>query len=301
MVVTSGGAHAPRWWYMRTKNRTGHRLWTSWSSVAALGVFVWQVVASSPALAYPVHARFAKIVYGKTVPCAMCHGGRGGTERNAYGDEWRNFGETLEGFKKIEHLDSDGDGASNAEEISVNSNPGSKRSTPARPGRYAAVAPAAQIPGEQLRLVMGRVDEIQAAEPDLNPKQIALIENRTNYKLQLFDRYPTVYFGVEQGKKTSLALFSQVYIRGKYISLLTGVGLDEKVKSVIIFRSDEDEETAAYTPFLKCLQGHSRDTLPKSGEKGCPKGSGGKGKVLDSIALAVKTTLWTINALYGKQ
>jgi hypothetical protein len=262
-------------------------------------VVVWSLGFSTAAQAYPVHSRFAKVTYGKSVPCAMCHGGRGGTERNPYGKDWMRYGETLESFKRVESLDSDGDGSTNINEIQTGSNPGSVRSTPQNPGRYDKISEQIQIPSEQLRLVLGRVDAITVSQPDLSDKQRAVIEKGIGRPLKTAEQYPTIYFGKHKNKIDSLALFSQFALNKKHFSILTATNTKGVVSGVIIFRSDDEDGTALYAPFLKCLKGVTKDNVPEPGEQGCPTLKG-KMRALKTLGQAVQTTLWTIEALYGK-
>ena len=96
-------------------------------------VITW-LAALSDASAYPVHRRLFKEVYGASTSCQLCHAYEGNTERNVYGEAWRQRGETLDAFRVIEGVDSDRDGVNNLAEIEGGSNPGDPQSTPESPG-----------------------------------------------------------------------------------------------------------------------------------------------------------------------
>jgi hypothetical protein len=238
------------------------------------------------------------VQYKKAVRCEICHGSGGGTERNAYGRDWQSRGESIESFKRIELFDSDGDGISNIKEIIAGSNPGNARSTPERPGRVWKRVQQVPVPVEQLKLVFGRVDSMQAIEPELSDDQRAYVERKSGQKMNVNLRYPTVYFGVRESKRVAVAMFTHFNIGAAAYSFLVGIGMDGKVSKIAMFRAG-DEFGSIFMPYLRCLQGHGKSTIPDPGTSGCPT-IAGQEPVLKRIAEIVRQTLWTCAALFMK-
>ncbi|MGH8460310.1 MAG: hypothetical protein ACRESS_01770 [Stenotrophobium sp.] len=118
-----------------------------------LGTAVAMLLASSAAQAEPAFARMYHQVYGYQPSCNACHKDGGGTPRNAYGKQFKQAGENLAAFDKIDKLDADGDGFSNGDEARAKSNPGDPHSTPKDKGDWldtASLIPRevqAQFPG----------------------------------------------------------------------------------------------------------------------------------------------------------
>ena len=255
------------------------------------------------ARAYPHHRRMAKSVYGKNVPCALCHGRGGSTQRNPYGEAWSEAGGDLDAFERLHKQDSDADGFSNLAEIKADSGPGQARSTPKDPGRYAKLAQRVPVPIRQLELVMGRVDRIDAAEPELDAARVRELRRAFGGKLTKSERYPTLYFGVEDGQRTSVAMFSEFSSGGAAYSLLVGIGLDGKIDKVIMFEAGQDTG-ALYQPYLACLAGASRDDIPKRGVVSCPAASEGKlarrSQALRDISGAVRKAMTLVWTLFSK-
>lgn len=92
------------------------------------------------AAAMPSLARAYKIEAGYMPSCNACHRDGGGSALVAYGEDVKRAGKTAAAFGKIEGIDSDGDGASNAAEMRAKSNPGDKQSTPNAPGDWLDLA-----------------------------------------------------------------------------------------------------------------------------------------------------------------
>ncbi len=260
----------------------------------AIAVGLWAPAAQ----AYPAYRRLFKANYGQAIRCDLCHSGGGGTERNPYGKAWQAAGERRVSFNKIEAFDSDGDGITNAEELKNGSNPGDKRSTPQRPGNTWAQQDFIPIPNDQLVLVMGAVDTLEASEPDLTPKQLETLTAGVG-RIDEIDKYPTLYFGMVAGKRSAVAVFSEVEVRDGQFSTLVGMGTDGRIKKVALFRSGNDSGSI-YTEFLKCFEGKTKSQLSEENLKDCPSGSA-SGPAIHALSLAVRKAMWTITSLYAKK
>lgn len=111
------------------------------------------LLMTSAATAEPAFARLYKQQFGYPPSCNACHKDGGGTPINAYGQQFKDAGESLAAFAKIARLDADGDGAANEDEARAKANPGSSKSTPAAKGDWLDVTSLipkevqAQFPG----------------------------------------------------------------------------------------------------------------------------------------------------------
>ncbi len=261
--------------------------------IVTLLLCVTTLLASSAA-AYPVHRRLYEVEYQKQTHCTLCHDQDGGSDRNGYGRDWAKEGEDLKAFRTIAERDSDGDGFSNSVEIAAGSNPGEAKSTPDKPGRRWARKPKIPIPTDLLRLVMSAAERMEALEPVLSDAQVAAIEKGAGAKLQLIDKYPTLYFGTEDGRRTQVGIFRQFQFgkKGAWFSLLIAVDEAAKVKKIAMFRAGDGAGTD-YVAFTRCLVGFTKSKIPDPGDGGCPKIKG-RVKQTRRIAAAVRTALWTV-------
>jgi hypothetical protein len=92
----------------------------------------WGIALAAVAVdasAEPAFARLYKQQYGYAPSCNACHKDGGGTPLNAYGQQFKDAGESLAAFEAIARKDADGDGAANADEATEKANPGDKKST----------------------------------------------------------------------------------------------------------------------------------------------------------------------------
>ena len=74
--------------------------------------------------------------------------------------------------------------------------------------------------------------------------------------------------------------------------------MDGKVLKIAMFRAG-DEFGSIFMPYLRCLQGHGKSTIPDPGASGCPT-IDGQVQVQKRIAEIVRQTLWTCTALFMK-
>jgi hypothetical protein len=259
-----------------------------------VAIAAWVSIAPT-ASAYPVHRRLFQEAYGATTSCQLCHGYDGNTERNLYGEAWHARGETLDAFRVLEALDSDGDGATNRAEIEGGSNPGDPDSTLESPGaRWQESKDHLFIPLEQLELVFDQMSRVEAAEIALTDEQAAAVEAEIGEPLSIEDRLPTFYFNVIRDRRDQVAVFHHLRDRrGKY-ALLTAVARDGTAARVLIFRAP-DEEGDLYFPYLRCLVGQPKDALPEPGEGDCPIVEG-RQSVQHAVRVEVQKVLYIVAA-----
>ena len=102
--------------------------------------FAGMTLLSQSAVAEPGFARLFKQQYGYPPSCNACHKDGGGTPLNPFGQQFKDAGKNAGAFDKIAAKDADGDGAPNGDEAKAKANPGSKNSTPAKPGDWLDTA-----------------------------------------------------------------------------------------------------------------------------------------------------------------
>lgn len=264
-------------------------------SLTASLVFAALLASARVASAYPVHARWLRGIYGGPSRCESCHAHGGGTERSPFGRDWANAGASLAAFRAVDTVDSDGDGTSNKDELAADSNPGDARSVPGNPGtawrRPGAPTP---IPTEQLELVFDRMDRIEAWEPDFTREQIAEIEAGAGTRLTDLDRYPTLYFGVRGGERTSIAVFSQFEQGGHPYHLLTSIDRSGSIDRIALFQAGEGE-SADHRPLLDCLSRRRRHDIAAAATS-CGGGNT-RPRVAAGILRAEQIALWTVHVL----
>ncbi|MFH2138063.1 MAG: thrombospondin type 3 repeat-containing protein [Candidatus Omnitrophota bacterium] len=83
------------------------------------------LIGSMPSYAAVADANNVKeAIEGATVECTACHAPGNFKELNSFGTAYNGAGRSVEAVTAIAGDDSDGDGVSNADEISAGTNPG---------------------------------------------------------------------------------------------------------------------------------------------------------------------------------
>ena len=192
-------------------------------------------------------------------------------------------GEDFDAFRKIEALDSDGDGHSNKAEIDGGSNAGSEASTPDNPGRRWKRRTRVPVPRDQLLLVFGRVESISAFEGTLSRPEAAEISKAANHSVILSDRFATLYFALNGGERDAVALFRHFKFPGEgRFDLLLAADTAGRVKSAILLAAG-GQTGSYYRPYLDCIVGHDLGSLPSPRGGDC-KDIVGRAPVLDALA-----------------
>ncbi|MBI4815241.1 MAG: hypothetical protein HY791_03215 [Deltaproteobacteria bacterium] len=230
------------------------------TSTIAKVALVATLAVCLPAQAYPTHTRMFRQHYARSVGCQLCHE-VDDTQRNPFGEGWAKAGGTAAAFLAMEPLDSDGDGALDGAEIKAGSNPGKKTSTPESPGKFGLATPSTFIPVEPLRHIFGDARRIEASEVELSKDMISRAESRIGHPLDPSLRWLDLYFAVEEGRRTSVALF--IYAETQKAKFVAIVGLDSRarvLKSVVL--SSGKLASGPYARYLSCFQGKAAADLP---------------------------------------
>jgi hypothetical protein len=113
-------------------------------------MLAWGLGTALPAAAEPRFAQMYKQHAGYMPSCAACHQDGGGSDLNAYGEAFKDAGNSMRSFAALAEGDADGDGFSNAAEVAAKAHPGDAASTPKTPGDWLSMA--ALIPREVQRV-----------------------------------------------------------------------------------------------------------------------------------------------------
>ncbi len=235
-------------------------------------VAVMLLMPSISAQAEPAFARLYKQQYGYPPSCNACHKDGGGTPNNAFGQQFKDAGESLAAFGKIAALDGDGDGVKNADEAAAKSNPGDARSTPANKGAWLDTA--SLIPREVQALFPG-VREYLPRDAVLTDADIARAK-LLGASLSRLDEN-TIYIPLTDKKPAGTALIFPAHYQGKDFFLLLATDRQLNITSVAPLNTAHVPE-AAKSKVYAGFKGTAVDKLPAA------TGSG----VDAAIAAAVK-------------
>lgn len=230
------------------------------------------IFLSAAAQAEPAFARLYKQQYGYTPSCNACHKDGGGTPNNAYGQQFKDAGESLAAFGKIAALDGDGDGVKNADEAAAKSNPGDAKSTPASRGTWLDTA--SLIPREVQALFPG-VREYLPRDAVLTDADIARAKT-LGASLSKADEN-TIYIPLTDKKPAGTALIFPAQYKGKDFFLLLATDRQLNITSVAPLNATQVPE-AKKSKVYAGFKGVALDKLP------APSGTG----VDAAIAEAVK-------------
>lgn len=225
-----------------------------------------------PAAAMPAYARLFKQEYGYMPSCNACHSDGGGSSLNSYGKAFKQAGKNAAAFTKIGTLDSDGDGYANALEATAKANPGSKLSTPAKPGDWLDMA--SLIPRE-VKALFPAVRTWLPKDALLTAADIATAE-KMGVKLSKADEN-TIYIPLENQRPIGTALIFPATYQGKTFFLLMATDRQLNVSSVQVLHADAVPAAKASLIYAT-FKGNAVNKLPAV-----------KGQTLDSaIATAVQ-------------
>lgn len=216
------------------------------------------VVTLSPALALamPSYARTYKAEFGYMPSCNACHSDGGGSSLNVYGKAFKAAGKNAAAFAKVGGLDSDADGFSNLAEATAKANPGSKTSTPSKPGDWLDMA--SLIPRE----VRARFPNVLTWLPKdalLTPADIAAAKS-LGATLKASDEN-TIYIPLENQRPAGTALIFPASFQGKTFFLLMTTDRQLKITSVSVLHADA-MPAAKSSKIYSSFAGRSVQTLP---------------------------------------
>lgn len=219
------------------------------------------LAASGAAHAEPGFARLYKQNYGYMPSCNACHTDGGGTRLNPFGEQFKKAGEGLAAFGAIGASDADGDGAKNDDEARAKANPGSKLSTPAKPGDWLDTA--SLIPREVQEAFPGVTtwlpkDALLTAADIARAKALGadLGKNDEN----------TIYIPVADQKPAGTAIILPAQWKGKDFFLLLATDRQlvvTQVRPVHASKVPEAAKSGVYASF----KGVAVDKLPAGGDQ----------------------------------
>jgi hypothetical protein len=215
-----------------------------------------------PAHAEPAFARLYKQQFGYTPSCNACHKDGGGTPNNAYGQQFKDAGESLAAFAKIAALDADGDGARNADEAAAKANPGDAKSTPASKGEWLDTA--SLIPREVQALFPG-VREYLPRDAVLTDADLARAKALGAVLAKADEN--TIYIPLTDKKPAGTALIFPAEYQGKLFFLLLATDRQLKV-TVVQPLNTTHVPAAAKSAVYASFKGLAVDQLPAAGGQG---------------------------------
>lgn len=257
--------------------------------------FFWSItvlgcVAFRESWGLPASARLFQKQYGYKVSCMLCHTNGGGSANNEYGKAFLRSGANLAAFKKLEDLDSDGDGIKNLAEILAKSNPGDKKSTPSAPGDWLANVGSIPIPQKELEKLFPGYKQFSAIEGSLKPEQIEFLKSKLGKEPPDDDKVPTFYFAEKDGKRQAVGqLVSQQGSEKKSLNSGIAVSTAGKVTNVLVLGGSTEKEVASDTAFLQSFNDRTASTMPAE-----PKGEAQR-----MLHESVKRSLYLIQAVFG--
>lgn len=189
--------------------------------------------AAPAAQAMPAFARLYKQEFGYMPSCNACHSDGGGSALNPYGKAFKQAGKNAGAFAKIAGQDSDGDGAANGAEATAKANPGSKESTPAKPGDWLDIA--SLIPRE----VKAQFPAIRAWLPKDALLTTADITAGKAFGVTLSKADEnTIYIPLDNQRPAGTALIFPATYQGKTFFLLMATDRQLKISQVVVQHAD---------------------------------------------------------------
>ncbi|WP_370262448.1 hypothetical protein [Limnobacter sp.] len=214
------------------------------------------LLASGTALAQPLYANYYKQQYGYTPACMACHTDGGGSKLNTFGEQFKSAGSTPGSLTAIAGKDADGDGASNGDEATAKSNPGSKTSTPQNKGDWLDIA--SLIPKEIQRAFPG-VKEYLPRDAFLTPQDIERAKGMGATLGKADDN--TLYVALQDRKPVGVGIVFQAEYQGKPFFLL--LTTDRQLNITQVAPLNTRQVKAASDPSLyNSYKGMALDKLP---------------------------------------
>ena len=208
-------------------------------SAASAACLVSVLCASANAL--PSYKRLWERKYGYSTSCTLCHSKGGGSQLNAYGEDFQRFGMTAPAFATIETRDSDKDGFANLEEIRAKANPGDFASTPKNLTDWLSRIEESMLPVDELKKIFPDSKKFSSLEGTLFPDQAKAVEKELSMPLLETDAVPTFFFAIDEQKsgpvRVGVALFSTPNVNADKLIVGVGVDLSGKIKNVSLIKN----------------------------------------------------------------
>jgi len=246
--------------------------------------------SAGSAHALPSSSRLYQKTYGYRVSCLLCHASGGGSSATSYGKDFLRAGANATSFKKIESKDSDGDGIENLKEVLAKSNAGDKKSTPTEIGNWLDNLGSVFIPKDELEKLFPSYDKFSALEGSISEAQAEYLKNKLS-SLQDDDKVPTFYFAIKDEKKAAVGqLLSAKDKNGKTLVTGIAVGIDGKLKNVLVLGGDLAKSAQADAAYIESLKDKGVADLPAA-----PKEGGASELIHESVS----RSLYLIQTVFG--
>ena len=191
-------------------------------------ITVLGILYASSASAEPGFARMFRAKYGYEPACHACHTEGGGSELTAYGADFKKAGKSAAALSAIEALDSDHDGTANLAEIEAKANPGSRSSTPDKPGEW--LDPSRLIPAE-VQKIFPAVHTYKPLDALFTADEIARAKALGVSLSEADDT--TIYVPFDGGQAQGAAVIVPTRYEGKPLFLVVATDRALNVKAVV--------------------------------------------------------------------
>ncbi len=260
------------------------------------------LIYSPMSSALPSYKRLWEKKYGYATSCTLCHSKGGGSQLNAYGEDFQRFGMTPAAFLTIEKRDSDKDGITNIDEITGKSNPGDSASTAKNPGDWLSRIEESSLPTAELKKIFPGTQKFSVLEGTLFPEQSKEVEKDLNKKLADSDSVPTFYFAVKDQAGTAtrvgVALFSTPSVSPEKLIVGVGVDLSGKIKNVVLIKNKLSKDLGGQI-FLNQFKDKTYES-PLQINKDIQPASAALVSESEQVVEAVKKSLLIIRSVFNK-
>jgi hypothetical protein len=230
--------------------------------------------------------------------CLTCHQKEGDSALNVYGHAWEEAGEDRDAFKKVDAGDVDRDGFTNRVELKAGSSPGDAKSTPTATVATGVHSPAGiSIPRDELEHVLGVVEKVEVVEPEMEAKIVKGIEKGVGGVLSAEERRPTIFVGLNDGKRGNAAMFAFPRVGKQRFTVLVGLDVAGHIGKVVLFRAG-DAMPQEFRGYLECLAGRDKKHISAPGTGGCPVLVNLRKEHL-ALARAVRVAVWTFSEVFS--
>lgn len=232
------------------------KAWTLRGIAAVAGLLV-----SQSAVAEPPYAQYYRQKYGYVPSCNACHTAGGGSKLNPFGEAFNKAGHNPNSWAAIEALDSDGDGAKNAEEAAAKANPGFPDSTPAKPGPWLDTA----------NLIPKEVQEVFPGVTAFKPIDAILTEAEFTRAKALGvtltkDDETTIYVPVKDGKAAGTSILVPQSFKDKRFFVLVATDPSLTITSAKAIHAEHTPGAAESPKLSNALKKSLKEVESASGE-----------------------------------
>lgn len=256
-------------------------------------ILLWN---ASEMLALPIYRTMISAKKRELVNCTLCHQ-PDGWEINKYGKDFLKEGRSFQALEILDSRDSDQDGIITSEEWRFLSNPGDPASKPKNPGNWLKESKPTFPPKKILSPLFPGTISYRVQEEPLSEKTVAELEKILGKKLQDEEKYPTLFWVLQDQKPVGLSAYSLFSSHGDALNIVLTIVKREALlaptlRILKIYPQHLHLKAMNSSTFLKQFSGKNLSELSQVQPlKGLEKESQG---LIDSV----KTTLTILEKLF---